>query len=197
MNETLPPMRTEPMTAEAFLAWAEAREGRLELIAGRVVEDMAPELVRHARLKYRLCAAFDRALVGTDLPCEALIDGPVVKIDDRTVLQPDVIVHCGSPIPGDTMIVPCPVIVAEVLSASSAQRDLTVKLALYARHAAVRHYLVVDPLERLVLHHRRAEGEAFETRVLREGSLTLDPPGLVLDLAILFPADPEAGTAAG
>ncbi len=39
---------------------------------------------------------------------------------------------------------------------------------------------------RLVLHHRRGEGGAIPTVIVHEGTVSLDPPGLVLALSDLF-----------
>ena len=48
---------------------------------------------------------------------------------------------------------------------------------------------LVDPDERLVVHHRRGEGGSIARRVLEHGELVLDPPGLTLRLGDLFPAE--------
>jgi len=39
---------------------------------------------------------------------------------------------------------------------------------------------------RLVLHHKRGEGGAIPSQIVREGALVLDPPGLTLTLSDLF-----------
>jgi len=39
----------------------------------------------------------------------------------------------------------------------------------------------------MVVHHRRGEAGAIETRLLRDGSIDLDPPGLMLDVAEVLP----------
>jgi hypothetical protein len=52
--------------------------------------------------------------------------------------------------------------------------------------ASLQHYLVADLKRRLVLHHRRGEGTAIPTEIVREGSLMLDPPGLTLALSDIF-----------
>ena len=81
-----------------------------------------------------------------------------------------------------------PVIVAEVLSPSTAARDHGVKLSGYFSLPGFWHYLIVDPDRRVVTHHKRGEADVIETRILSDGVLRLDPPGLEVAVADLFPA---------
>jgi Uma2 family endonuclease len=52
----------------------------------------------------------------------------------------------------------------------------------------VRHYLIVDPDKRLIVHHARGEGDVIMTRIVRDGTLRLDPPGIELAAAEIFQA---------
>jgi hypothetical protein len=47
----------------------------------------------------------------------------------------------------------------------------------------VTHYLIVDPDRPMVIHHARGNDDSIHTRIVREGTLTLTPPGLELALA--------------
>jgi hypothetical protein len=49
-------------------------------------------------------------------------------------------------------------------------------------------YLLADPDKRLIIHHARAERDAIATRVVSEGALRLDPPGIEVSIADLFQA---------
>jgi Uma2 family endonuclease len=40
------------------------------------------------------------------------------------------------------------------------------------------HYLIIDPDDVLVIHHQRRDDDDILTRILREGTITLDPPGI-------------------
>ncbi len=71
-----------------------------------------------------------------------------------------------------------PVIIVEVVSASSRRIDATVKLAAYFRLPSVMHYLIVEPTRPSVVHHARGTGDTILTRIVTAGSITLDPPGL-------------------
>lgn len=182
----LPQPVPEPMTAEEFLAWAEEHEVRAELVDGRV-HAMAPERYIHARTKGEVFAALRNAIRAAGLGCEALVDGLAVRVDAATVYEPDALVRCGPALPPEVLEAPDPVILVEVVSPSSSRIDSTDKLVDYFRIPSLRHYLVVRAAARMVIHHARAADGTIATRLLHEGSLTLDPPGLTLDLAELFP----------
>ena len=79
-----------------------------------------------------------------------------------------------------------PVIVIEVLSPSTSGRDLTRKVALYERVASIRHYLAISQEEVFVYHFRRDETGRFQPRLVREGALDLDPPGVGLALDAVY-----------
>lgn len=42
------------------------------------------------------------------------------------------------------------------------------------------------PVRRVLIHHSKAADGTIATRIAREGSLELDPPGVVLDVASCF-----------
>lgn len=176
------------MTVDEFLAWAEGRPGRYELVRGEVIQ-MSPQRARHARTKAAVDRALRAAVQRSGLQCEALPDGMTVRIDRDTAYEPDALVYCGPRLVGEAIEVENPVLVVEVLSPSTRSVDAGAKLAGYFGLPSVQHYLMVDPERRAVIHHRRGSGELIETRVVREGGLALDPPGMELDLADLFPAD--------
>ena len=179
--------RARQMTVDQFFAWLEeGPEGaRYELVAGEVVA-MAPEPAAHAFLKARIWRAFDDQIGERGLPCQALPDGMTVKIDEHTAYEPDAAVHCGAPLDDDALLVPEPVILVEVLSPTTKARDAGAKLADYFRLPSVRHYLLVRTEQRSVIHHRRGDDGAIETRIVTSGAVPLDPPGLELNLDQIY-----------
>ena len=58
--------------------------------------------------------------------------------------------------------------------------DVSLKLAGYFRLPSVAHYLIVDPTQPVIVHHARGPGDTILTRVVTNGSIALDPPGLKL-----------------
>jgi Uma2 family endonuclease len=148
---------------------------------------MSPERVIHGDVKYRVARALDGAIAKARLQCRFVLDSAAVRLDARTLFQPDALVYCGEPVAPEALEVPNPVIVIEVLSPSNATRDLRDKLQGYFRVPSVQHYLIVDPDKHLVIHHARGE-DAIATRILTDGSIRLEPPGLDLAFAELFPS---------
>lgn len=180
------PAPDEVMTADAFLRWASARDrGHFELLDGRV-RSMAPERVEHAVVKAETWLALREAIDRLGLPCRAYLDGLGLRIDSRNLFVPDVMVACGAKPEPDAMELPDPVIVVEVLSPSTSAIDMSRKLDAYLRHPTVRHYLLIDIDRLMVVHHAKAEDGRIATALLRDGSMTLDPPGLTVEVAALF-----------
>lgn len=176
------------LTADEFFAWTMTQPGgRYELYYGKVVA-MSPERVVHARTKLDVTIALRDAIAAAGLGCEAMIDGVSVRIDENVVFEPDALVRCGPRTPDEAVEIDDPLIVVEVASPSTRGVDTGAKLAGYFRLPSVRHYLILQPEARALVHHRRDAEGVITTRILRDGRLTLDPPGLDLAVADLFPS---------
>jgi Uma2 family endonuclease len=175
------------MTADEFLLWAEGKEGRWELHDG-VPAMMSPERLLHIRAKARVSFALEDAVRRAKLACEVFVDGVSVRIDAEAIFVPDATVVCGPRRPDDAIAIADPIIVVEVLSPSTAAIDHGRKLSGYFSLKSVQHYLILDPERRVVIHHKRGQGDAIETRVLTNGAARLDPPGFEVAIEALFPA---------
>ena len=171
---------------EEFRQWAEGQTGRYERVCGEPVA-MAPERIQHVRVKTRVWAALDRAIATAGAECEALGDGVTIEVDEDTDYEPDVVVNCGPPAPPDAIAAPTPVIVVEVLSPSTQSIDTGDKLAGYFKLPTIQHYLVVSTRRREVIHYRRT-GDAIVSQVINVGAVHLNPPGLTIEVAELYPA---------
>jgi Uma2 family endonuclease len=129
------------------------------------------------------------------LPCKAVVDGMAVRVDEGTLYQPDVILRCGARMAWDTVAVPDPLLLVEVVSPSTAVLDTDGKLAGSFRVPSVRHTLILHAEARTLIHHARESSDGpIATRVLRAGTVAPDPPGIVLDVPALFggPEPPPA-----
>jgi len=174
------------MSRAEYRLWAEGRPGRFERINGQVVA-MAPERVGHARIKGEVYVALRAAVAAAGLPCEVLVDGPTIEVGESDY-EPDVIVRCGgATLSGDSLAVPDATVLVEVLSPTTRRTDVSQKLADYFKVPSVQHYLIMFADRVQAIHHRRV-GDRIETRVLTEGDVTLDPPGIAVSLASLYPA---------
>jgi Uma2 family endonuclease len=175
------------MTVAEYLAWGDTQSERqrTELINGQIVA-MAPERVAHNRVKIRALQALERALLAAGIEGEVFIDGITVPIEVHTAYEPDVLVRLGAPLAPDQLKVSDPVILVEVLSASTAHNDRSAKLIGYFTLPSVQHYLVIDPEGRTVAHHLREPGGGVGVRNLSSGILALDPPGIAIEIAEIF-----------
>lgn len=179
---------TRIMTVEEFLVWAEDQPGRYELVAGTVYA-MSPERALHAETKLRAANALGEGIRRAALPCYALPDGMTVRIDEGTAYEPDALVYCGQKLPDDAMEVPEPIIIVEIVSPSTKAYDAGAKLEGYFKLSSVRHYLIVDPNRRRVIHHARLDdGQMILTSIAGDGDMELSPPGIRVAVADLFPA---------
>jgi Uma2 family endonuclease len=186
MNVVLPTR----MTVDEFLAWAMRQDkGRYELFDGRVVMQQ-PERWGHVARKGSIYVALLKAIELAKVSYFAATDGATVRIDTSAAFEPDALV-APLPFPGnDAIEVSNPVLVVEILSPSTAKRDLADKLAGYFKVPSIEHYLVLDPDEREIIWHRRAPGGTLHTpATLRKGTLRLNPPGIELALADVFPPE--------
>jgi Uma2 family endonuclease len=175
------------MTVSEFLDWVQEQpRGRYELVRGEVIA-MSPERALHALTKHRIARVLEDAVRNTGLDCIVFPDGMTVSIDEHTAYEPDAVVQCGRAVDMDSILVEEPLIVVEVLSPKYFRIDMTEKLVDYFRVASIHHYLIFDTKRNTVTHHRRLVGtEDVATRILRDGALVLDPPGLTVNVAELF-----------
>lgn len=180
------------MTVDEFLAWAETQPARYELYNG-VAYLMGPERTGHAELKFAVQTALAEGIRKAGLPCHMLPDGMTVRVGTHTAHEPDALVYCGPKLPATAIEVPAPMIVVEVLSPSTRRIDASAKLSGYFRLPSVAHYLIFDPERPVVLHHQRGPGDTILTRIVREGVIRLDPPGLEIDAAGLIAVVTAAG----
>jgi Uma2 family endonuclease len=173
------------MTADEFIPWAMNQPKRYELIGGEVVA-MSPERVGHADTKGNVYVALREAIKAAGVPCQTYTDGVAVRIDARTVYEPDALVRCGKPVDDEAVKIDDPVIVVEVVSPSTQSVDAGAKLAAYFRLPSVRHYLIVERRNRMANHHARSEDGRIETRIVRSGTLTMEPPGITVEVESFF-----------
>ena len=129
-----------PMTAEEYLAW----EGRQELkweFDGFQPVAMNGGTWAHARIQGNIIWALKNRLRGK--PCQPC--GPDMRVPTMPgrYRYPDALVT-GTPQPLDGRDVTDPVVIFEVLSASTAELDRTVKLSEYQSILSLRRYVMLE-----------------------------------------------------
>ena len=103
-----------------------------------------------------------------------------VIVDEGTAYEPDAMLRCGKELSDDTVQVFDPLVVIEVASPSTQPLDATNKLADYFRIPSLRHYLIVRTKGKIVIHYARDEAGTITTRIIRDGAVELDPPGITV-----------------
>ena len=128
-----------PMTPDEFLAWEAKQELKWEFDGFQPVA-MTGGTRAHSVVQRNLLSALDARLDGES--CQAY--GSDLKVQTgRSYRYPDVSVSC-TPFPDDATIVVEPVVVLEVLSASTAGDDRTVKAAEYKSLLSLQRYVMLE-----------------------------------------------------
>ncbi len=130
-------------TIEDYLAWPE--DERIELINGRIYMMSAPEVIHQVigLHVWQKTANYIDEKGGDCLPAAAPIDVQL-DCDDRTMVQPDMLILCDLEKLNRKRIIGAPDFVLEVLSPSTRSKDIVVKTEKYMT-AGCREYWIVDP----------------------------------------------------
>ena len=169
---------SEPWTIEQLDRLPED-DNRYELLDGELLVTPPPSEA-HEAIVARLNALIVPFVVANNLGF-VLHPRSVVQVgDERT--EPDLMVRAESPYTGWSNA-PIPILVVEVLSRSTRQRDLGTKRRFYMK-SGVAEYWIVDREQEVVIQVRGSE----EQRI--SGVLTWSPPGtdarLDIDVARIF-----------
>ena len=126
---------------------------RVELIDG-VFYDMAAPTTIHQSIAGFLHKKFLDFVMANKGPCFPFISPVDVQLDcdDKTVVQPDVLVVCDRTKYKNGRVFGAPDLVIEVLSPSTRRKDMQLKMYKYAG-AGVREYWMVDPEKKLVVQY--------------------------------------------
>lgn len=150
-------------TVEDYFAWPE--EERIELIDG-VIYDMAAPVDVHQIIAFQLGVRFNDYITknkGECIPLAVPMDVQLDK-DDKTMVQPDVIIVCDRSKFQNGRVFGAPDLIVEVLSASTRKKDMTKKLSKY-QNAGVREYWMVDPKDKRVIVYSHMDEEDVDIAI--------------------------------
>jgi Uma2 family endonuclease len=174
-------------TPEEYFALEASAEHRSEYIDGQIIA-MSPGALRpHNLLVGELVYALRGHLRGG--PCEVYPSTQRVKVSaSGDYLYPDVMVSCDPLFEAErpnTLLTP--LLVIEVLSESTENRDRGTKLGLYKRIESLQECVLVSQTEVRVERHVRA-GDLWPREVITDpnASLVLASIGLEIPLATLY-----------
>jgi Uma2 family endonuclease len=77
--------------------------------------------------------------------------------------------------------------VVEIPSPTSERDDAGEKVAEYFSVPSIQHYLIVDPVKEVVIHHARGQGGDITSRTASSGEIGRTPPGMTVPVAELLP----------
>jgi len=169
-----------------YITWGE--DVRCELIDG-VVYDMSPAPGwLHQELSTNLLGQLFNFLEGKT--CKVFHAPFDVRLnydsDDDSVVQPDIVVICNSDIISGTGCTGAPDMVIEILSPSTASKDMIVKYNRYLR-AGVREYWIVDPQTKTVRVCVHKDGKYDSIDYLDPGKLQVSVlEGCEIDMKRVF-----------
>lgn len=116
-------------------------EGQWELIEGIPYAMLPQPVPAHQRINGRLFSKFDNPLTKKCKDCKVYI--PIDwKINSKTILQPDLVIVCKEI--EKSFLDFAPILVAEILSPSTAIKDRNIKKQIYLSQG-VKYYLILDP----------------------------------------------------
>lgn len=177
---------TRPYTSEEYFELEATSEVRHEYVDGEVFA-MAGASKSHNVLAQNLAAALRASPRGRG--CQTFMeDVRLVMKENVHYVYPDVLVTCDPADRRDAYLVRHPVLIAEVLSPSTAEYDRTEKFANYQKMPSLRHHLLVSQTAWVVEWFRRDEAGQWIYTLLHEptGVLEVPDPGLVLPLRELY-----------
>ena len=144
-------MAGQAARAEKHYTWADYRampeETRAEIIDGEFFDMSAAPALLHQHVVGALHSAFGAFFNGH--PCTVFLSPVDVKLDDDTVVQPDLLVVCNREQMQVTHIEGPPSLVVEILSPHSHLHDRWRKMRRYAA-AGLAEYWIVDPVAHLI-----------------------------------------------
>ncbi|QOC22767.1 Uma2 family endonuclease [Wenzhouxiangella sp. AB-CW3] len=141
------------LSGEEFLAWEAEQEGKHEFMAGEVFA-MVGASTRHVTITGNIFAALRSHLRGG--PCLAYVADMKLRVEKADAwFYPDVMVSCDPDDQARELDKGSPVLIVEVLSASTEAFDRGAKFAAYRTLDSLREYLLVDPDSGRVELYRR------------------------------------------
>lgn len=172
-----------------YRAFEQSTEVKHEFESG-VLTAMGGGSPNHALISANLIRLLGNGLVHSD--CGTYSSDHKIWVGDHdAAFYPDATVVCGGPVHPlhDALATVNPALIGEVLSPSTRGRDATTKLVAYQTLRTLRHVLLVDSEEVLVMHYARDDDGGWHVTSFRslDDVLTVDlHDGISLSLGELY-----------
>lgn len=151
------PKSIETYTFEEYLKIDEASESRYEYVHGQIFS-MAGSSKNHNRISRNLLVDIHTKLKGKKKKCDTFMSDVRLEIENfKLYYYPDVLVSCNENDWEDEKAVTSPILVAEVLSTSTAAKDTSEKLIAYLQIPTLQYYLVISQEKVEIAFYERTE----------------------------------------
>ena len=177
----MPSVAEKLMSLDEFLTWEREQPERHEY-DGMVITMMTGGSLDHSTIASNLRTALSEKLRETG--CMAF-RGDAKVIANGAVRYPDLSVTC-SPVIGRDDVVPEPVLIIEVVSASTERLDRGRKKFDYFATPSIRQYAIVEQDERRVDLYTRAEAGWTNEVVTGDAAVNLSSIGIELSIDTLY-----------
>ena len=180
--------KSAKISYEDFLRLSEESENRYEYIDGEVYLLASPSYDHQSIIVEIINTMYNFFKGKKCRPLTAPFDVTLTKEGSRNVVQPDIVVICDTEnINEKGIYTGTPAMVIEVLSQSTQQKDMLIKLDLYF-HSGLREYWIVNPFRREVYSYSFEEQDIKEYRVYKETETAQSMifEGLEIPLSLMF-----------
>jgi len=151
-------------TYDDYVGW----EGEWELIDGIAYAMSPAPYPKHQKIVARIWKELDTNLVCDKEGCEVYISPIDWKVNEQTVVQPDVALFCEET--NKQYFSKRPPLVVEVLSKATALKDVTTKFELYEKEGVV-YYIIVEPEREISDIFKLEDGKyVLQTKATKEES---------------------------
>lgn len=186
------PAENEQFTFKDYISWDD--DTRWEIIEG-IPYNMSPAPSwRHQEVLLELAAEFRNFL--KDKPCRPCIAPFSVRLleageneeQGRTVVEPDLSIVCDPSKLDERGCLGAPDLVVEILSPSTAGKDMNEKKTLYEKHG-VKEYWIVLPYEDCIQVFKPGESGEYRLHKVYATGDTISSslfPGLSIELSVVF-----------
>ena len=178
------------MTQEEYFAFERNVAEKHEFVGGEVIR-MAGASPEHNLISANLLRTIGNSLEAVNADCDAYGSDQRIYISETMQFYPDISVVCSDAQFDHSDSLRNPLLIAEVLSPSTAAFDLGEKFAKYRTLAALRHYLLVEQTHVSVTHYEKISGNVWAivgdyTSLLDMGTFLLGETQITLPLSAIY-----------
>lgn len=172
-------------SAQEYLEWEAIQEYKSEYYAGEVFAQAGASSI-HGTVTLNLGSILNTHLKGK--PCRSYVSDMKLHVSEvDAFFYPDVMVACDPRDRNTDMYKQYPVLIAEVLSESTAEYDRSFKFACYKKISTLRDYLLISQDVYSVEHyHLNDSGEWIRTDHIKDDRFFLAPLDLHVAVSDIY-----------